>query len=142
MMLDHSPYGDCVVHRSLVRASWLRAVLVRFLFLVLVSGLPQLAVALEDGTGHVEQQEIRAVWRVLFFDRGPMPAGPSIVAAPVVSRAGVLPVDASAPASWERARACSARRVVDGTAEPRLLGPSKRVMTELRTRSRHDSNYV
>ncbi|MDZ7801698.1 MAG: hypothetical protein U5K81_13040 [Trueperaceae bacterium] len=125
-----------------VRLSWFSAVSVRFLFLVLVSGLPQLAVALEDGTGKVEQQEIRAVWRVLFFDRGPTPAGPSIVATPVALQAGAVAGHASAFQRWERDRACSARRVVDGTTEPGALGPSKRVMTELRTRARHDSNYV
>lgn len=113
----------------------------RAAFLILLSGLPQLGVALEDGTRSLQNHEMRTVWRVLFFDRAQVPAGPSIAPSPLGDR-GWTPAPAGARvASSSVDRNVPLRRAPSPHGRAAPPGPAKRLMTMLRVRAKAQSRY-
>lgn len=137
-------YGDCdvTVPRPSQTLRSLRRFAVRAVFLVLLSGLPQLGVALEDGTRSLENHEMRTVWRVLFFDRAQVPAGPSIAPSPLGDR-GWTPAPAGARATpTPAAGALPPTRAPSPSGSAAPPGPAKRLMTMLRVRAKAQSSYT
>lgn len=134
--------GSAGPFRGCDAVQWWLAVTVRAAMLLLVSGLPQLTLAVEDGVGPTQEEEIRQVRRLLFFDRAH--ASSFAVGASALTAGAATPwsldrgVRASGASGWRRGHAQGAAAMA-GTAPP---GPSKRTATILRVIARHQSSYV
>lgn len=128
--------------RSVSKPAWCLALLLRLGAVLLLTGLPQLTLAVEDGIGPKADQEVRQVRRLLFFERATSTRVAS-GAAPAFHESGV-PV----PVAWRQdpsGTRLAARHVVRGTGavvRSVPLGPPEWMAVILRVIARHQSSYV